>query len=80
MNYSDGKALHDKLDLIIASCARIEASATGTIAELRAEINALVAAAQINDAEKAALTTKVNAAFMKSEDVEDKMRSAIPKQ
>jgi hypothetical protein len=47
-------------------------------AELRTQIAALVDAANLSAAEKAALAAKIDAAFAKSVAAEDKLRAAVP--
>lgn len=56
MNYSDGKAIHDKLDAIIAGMGRIEADRTEVVS-LRARVAELEAniagAVDVSDAAEA---------------------------
>lgn len=70
-NLSD---MEDLVDKIVAVIVAGDALAK----DLRAQIAALVAASNASAAEKAALTSKIDAAFTKSETVENKLRAIVP--
>jgi len=70
-NLTDLEALGDQLLTLIANNdARAKA--------LQDQIDALIAAANISAAEKAALAAKIDAAVAKSQALEDKERAGIP--
>lgn len=68
----------DDMSGLVDQLVKVITDGDAIAADLRRQVADLIAAANINAAEKAALTAKVDAAFTKSEDVENKMRAAVP--
>jgi phage host-nuclease inhibitor protein Gam len=78
LSYSDIREFDLRLKAMADGIARLEERDAAELAALRAEVTRLVSEANMEQADKDALTKKLQAALTKSSTVEDKMRDGLP--
>jgi hypothetical protein len=78
VSYETFKSIDDRLNLVIAGIARLEARDMAELAALHDEIANLIAASALSQAEKDALAVRIKAALARSVTAEDRLRTALP--